>query len=434
MDMTLEVDLIPLGDTNEKIVAFILSLDGPLEIPFGAEHYCTVKHPKGESPDTLSAWFSTDGEEDQWYDTKLTFFHTSSPLSIKGLDASRLVLDMWFPQDEITMPWGNILSKLQGVSEHRTVVVAQCLVSADSLDENWEVAVTSLLRRSIGHINVFQNAYHAATHRTTKVVTHLLTEEKLQPVVPYVTIETLGEDNRHGVSLCSFENTASIRRIVREPQYEEENYLDTKKYLNGASSLAFSTFMNVQREAMVARKEGNNVVASILIGLSAELLISNVVRLLWWDSGVSPSEAAVNLGRYNSISKLVNNVLQQKLGGSSSEWDQNRGDSPFGLWRQHVANLRNKSAHTGYTPSNDEIDDALQSFSVVSEFLYERMIANIENFPRSVMMQMGTNEIEARHATKRFNRSLPEMDSSPIEDFTRWLKEVEGALSQDTCL
>jgi hypothetical protein len=113
-------------------------------------------------------------------------------------------------------------------------------------------------------------------------------------------------------------------------------------------------FFNIRREALLAVYSGNTIVAGILFGSAAEILLDELLLLLLWEEGTCPDEASAlfkNRETDTTLKRVKSKLYQTRIGG---DWSMNR-DGLIGRWRSSIAELRNRITHSGYEPTQKEM-------------------------------------------------------------------------------
>ncbi|SFB29778.1 hypothetical protein [Cellulomonas marina] len=256
-----------------------------------------------------------------------------------------------------------------------------------------------------------------AVRRSPTVIASL---ERLPLVVP-VVIRFAGGIGRpdggaHTVLLATHPNTEHLH--VPEPFTDDEMQTvnDARHRIDDGP---FAAHLDVHREAHVAlTRLGDYRLAALLLGISAESLIDELILHLMWEEGQLPEYVARDW--LEGLDARARAFLPARL---LRPWDV-KARNPIGVWAQDVAALRHRVAHAAYRPN---LDESRQSFFGVNElvaFFCDRLASPeiLKKYPRTALALAGETGLRKRNAYTNRVRNL-QNDASEVawtETFQRW--------------
>ncbi|WP_018762360.1 hypothetical protein [Arthrobacter sp. 135MFCol5.1] len=256
-----------------------------------------------------------------------------------------------------------------------TLAEVRCLTD-DSMDEPQEHA----LEQALKIVTDFQQAYHLAS----KEVISLVSRKSLPLVLPVVTELKNGELEFGSIVGKSQGNRGPAGRQSGTVEASTRLLTDDEEVtLRGALAMlqtgVFGEFIDVQREGYVAYRSGNTILASILLGGAAELLVKETVGMLLWEEGVELGEAKRVLGVLRTT-RYLNEATPRLKNALADAWTKDMEAAYLG-WREDVAKLRNASIHDGLRPTNDQVKKASTSYVRFQKSLVAAFAAKHEVYP-----------------------------------------------------
>lgn len=144
------------------------------------------------------------------------------------------------------------------------------------------------------------------------------------------------------------------------------------------------------------RGEGRYDLAVILSATATEVLIDGLLQLLWWEQSLTDPEttpksvAAAFDASKDSVARM-NRYLTSLLGGN---WSDPNG--PVQQWIALTWKLRHKCVHGGYYPTHQETESALKSSHTFATFLFDRIAAKRNTFPRICLSTVAASGLATR--------------------------------------
>jgi hypothetical protein len=275
-----------------------------------------------------------------------------------------------------------------------TLVEVRCLI-----DYSTGHSPEQALEQALKIVTDFQQAYHLAT----KEIISLVTRETLPLMLPVVTELKNGElrwgsiiarpqGNRGPAGRQSGTLEASTEQLTPE----EEATL--RSALAMLQTGVFGEFIDVQREGYAAYRSGNTILASILLGGAAELLVKETVGMLLWEGGVELGEAkrVLKVLRSSQYLSEAKPRLKDALGDAWTEAMENA----YQGWRQDVSKLRNDSIHDGLRPTQDQMKKASTSYVRFHKALVTAFAAKHEEYPVTASLMGAYNIVTLTSAAE----------------------------------
>lgn len=431
------VERIKPIDNREMVVSFYVALDHFIDIPHGTKHPFPIEY-NGASQSPARVLDSTPpgtAVGRHHYNIHATFLQMPTTVSTRDVDIALDALQTCFPEGSIKDHL-TARSELSKINSFTTVVLVQCIAKRATDHDRVQPLVLSLMEQFVEHLNMFENAYHGAMSGRGLMTRPLTALENLPPLIPYTITSATHKNGSVTITSHVMSKTQVIERIKRKPSFAEINYARTSSWMKHASSPVFSSLLDLNREATLAQSSGNYLVASILIGAWSESYMQILVRSLWWESGMSPEDAAAEIDDQNTtMNRLIKSVLQQKLGRGNDrdDWSQDVEGSPLYKWRNYVADLRNDSVHEGFRPSEDKLKLSFTSSSDLYAFLRMKLAKMSDKYPLTTSLTLD-DKIMREHSSKaayeRFKARADEAEQKgedPLSDFEEWSLRVMDA-------
>jgi len=256
-----------------------------------------------------------------------------------------------------------------------------------------------------------------AIRRTPTVIA---TVERLPVLVPVLLRKAADIGNTE--SPCSRVLLATGRSGAVAPKTGHLNN-DEMSHLNKVRERVdggpFAAHLDLHREGQIALDRlGDHRLAALLLGISAESLFDELLLHLLWEEAKIPEQVAC--AWIEGIDLRVRTELPSRLGGL---WDFNHTGA-IGDWARSVAALRNRVAHAGYTPNEDESRAAMAALNALVTHLCDRLASPqiLRNYPRTALALAGEDGLRRRRA---FTRRIQLLQEDPnevrwVETFSRW--------------
>ena len=305
-----------------------------------------------------------------------------------------------------------------------TVVQVGCVTSRRPLTED---VLSELFNDAVASIRRFLKAYHIVTQHTVELVTR----QNTAPFIPYSAedIDDKGEpiDDRaslqtgmlmvHPPKAGSDVGTAISPEQLNDIAFVSSTYLDN----------TLDQFYNIRREAFIAYNNGNSIVASLLLGVAAETVLDELLLMMLWEDGALPKDVH-ELWKHESsdttFKRVESDLYSSRLGG---EWSSYAKGSVIRKWRYKILELRNKIAHIGYEPTQEEMQEGFDTLIELVSFTADRLCENITNYPICADVIVGYPGMVKRGCREEFEECTKDLvyPDNPQRTFGYWKFEVE---------
>lgn len=385
--------------TTLKIVYFFLPLPVPLRIPDGHTIRITVPYNPLDEDDNVMETHYDDELGHHGLATSIRIHQIKSEQSHIGLEAA-------FEAATRAFPAGGPFASPE-TSHPEQAITTTVVEAATRLRTTSEDPMTEAFDRVVMELQSWQRSYVVATDHLISLVSRA----QMPFLVPYA-IRTVTSDESEpscptdgGLFLTNLQDSYLEQQSYTEDSIDE-TALDTMAILGDIGSSPFVSFADNWREAQLAARNRTGSVACILAAVSAELLLRELLTLLMWEEGISPLAAAVQLCGQSSGSRSISSLLatefHERLGGS---WNRN-GHGVVARHMRLVNQVRNRVVHSGYEPSTDDVQIAMETCRELVEFIHRRLIKSIARYPLTTMMTVGHNELHGRDLTENLDSIL----------------------------
>lgn len=355
-----------------KAVTFFIPLYDVLRISDGM--VLSVLFPKDKNDNTPSKLLTVHNGVELHYTYRLILHQVDQTVTDSDTWIAGKVMMKKFPSQRNPISPPKDLPTLS----RTTIAEVEC-----SVDQDKGFTIAAAYEQALAIISDFQQAYHLAT----KEPISLISRKSLPSLVPMLSERRTGEmvpaafisarDGSTGV--------AGRRAGILNPKTEmlsEEQEESIRRSLLILQTGLLGQFSDVQREAFVAYRAGNSIVASALLGLAAELLVKEVVTILLWERQIPLNEAERSLKALGHSRSFVSEAQKQLTGALGGSWTKDSNEAYRG-WRDDVARLRNASMHEGYRPTEDEMKSATSSYVQFQRYLVGALSERSDDYPIS---------------------------------------------------
>ena len=384
-----------------KMVYFFLPLPVPLRIPDGHTIRITVPSDPLEEDDTII---------DALYDDEIGHHGLATSIRIHQVESEQphVNLSAAFEAAARAFPPGGPFEGTE-TSNSEQAITTTVIEAATRLQSTSEESMTEAFDRVVTGLQSLQRSYVVATNHLMP----LISLAQMPFCVPYAIRRVTSSENEPswptdgGLFLTNLYDSYLERQSYSEDSIDEAA-LDAMSTLGDLDSSPFISFVDNWREARLAERNRTGSVACILAATSAELLLREVLTMLLWEEGIAPRAAAVQLCGKSTGSRTISSLLatefHERLGGS---WDRN-GDGVIARYMKLVIQIRNRIVHSGYDPSTDDVQAAIETCRELVDFLHQRLIKRVERYPLTTLMTAGYGELYDRNLGDYLGRLLSE--------------------------
>lgn len=171
--------------------------------------------------------------------------------------------------------------------------------------------------------------------------------------------------------------------------------------------------------------------AVILANTSCEVLLDVILALLMWEEGIAVFDAVPVFEEGKTLRRLKAEFPKRLKGNWSLEADT------LNVWIEQVYRLRHRVVHGGYSPTVAEGAQALEASNALHQFLFDRIAARRDEYPRAALLALGRDGLLRRNMWKGNIRQFAEQDAPQEDDwvdaFSDWYQKLrEHMLSSPT--
>jgi hypothetical protein len=164
--------------------------------------------------------------------------------------------------------------------------------------------------------------------------------------------------------------------------------------------------------------------AIVSMATGCEVLLDDLLSCMLWEEGKRPEDAAA-IFNPSLEHRLRAGHHRQRLPG---DWDLD-GSGPIALWKTDVAWLRNAALHDGAVPTPAKAARALAVAHELLEFLRLRTLENVDAYPRTTWMLLGSDSVPETDRTRHVEPLLSD-PGEPTWSTTsaRWIRSMRYSL------
>jgi hypothetical protein len=163
--------------------------------------------------------------------------------------------------------------------------------------------------------------------------------------------------------------------------------------------------------------------------ISSEVFLDSVLLLMAWEEGTAPEEASEWFDEW--LSKRIRTRYGPRLGGN---WNTHDSKSLVGQWAERVQGLRNRVAHRGYWPSEQEAYECLQARDQLEDFIKERLAARRTKYQRTTLLVLGMPGLKRLGVysgrIKKFVETEAGAEPDWLADYRNWANEFDTYRAQ----
>jgi len=404
-------------DVSLQSLDFFIPLPNSVDIESGI-NFPIIVYGDGRK-DGLS--FKDSEGIDKWFNTRIMFHQIPSTKDAQDIEAAFATFQSLVSSESDS---SDIEPKKLVRESKVTVVQVSCIGEFKKIDEE---LLTRLFDESIDNIRHYLKAYNIVTHHDIELVTRQNTSFG----VPYAVSEIDSQGQYkvpHKVVESGIFLTQPLERINGPEVFIDEDKLNTiayasETYLNNL----LDQFSNIRREAHLALNRGNTIVAGILLGMSAEIFLDELLLILLWEEGCLPEIARGILKddtTDTTYKRIESSLYTDRLGG---DWDFSTKGGAVREWRNRILLLRNKIAHAGYEPTQAEMKAGIDALNKLVGFVCDRLCANLKKYPISLQLVVGSDGIAKRGLAQQFQDFTEKLvrPTNPQRTFGNWKFEIE---------
>lgn len=397
-------------------IDFFIPLPEPIDIQDGI-NFPLIEIDDGEITEAIR--FKDRDGLSRRFNRRVMFCQVPSSSSEYGISEAFSVMDAY---SEGQMPQSEALPAFDSKV---TVVQVGCITTRKPLSED---VLSDLFGDAIASVRRFLKAYHIVTQHTVELVTRQNTaayipysaediDEKGQPIGDRSTLQTGMLIVHAPAAKVSTVDTSISDEELDDIAHVSSTYLDN----------TLDQFYNIRREAFIAYNQGNSVVASLLLGVAAETMLDELLLMMLWEEGALPKDVHElwrNESSDTTFKRVESDLYSSRLGG---EWSSYAKGSVIRKWRYKILELRNKIAHIGYEPTQEEMQEGFDTLIELVSFTADRLCENITNYPICADVIVGYPGMVKRGCREEFEECTKDLvyPDNPQRTFGYWKFEVE---------
>lgn len=402
--------------TELQSIDFFISLPEPIDIQDGI-NFPLIEVDDGKITEAIR--FKDRDGLSMRFSRRVMFYQVPSSSSEYGIEEAFSVMNN-YSEGQMLQTDG-----LPAFDSKVTVVQVGCIVGRKPLSED---ILSDLFNDAIASVRRFLKAYHIVTHH----IVELVTRQNTAAYVPYSAedIDDKGQpiDGRSTLQtgmLIVHAPATKVGAVDRSISNEELNDIAhvSSTYLDNT----LDQFYNIRREAFIAYDRGNSVVASLLLGVAAETMLDELLLMILWEEGALPKnvhELWKNESSDTTLKRVESDMYSSRLGG---EWSSHAKGSVIRKWRYKILELRNKVAHIGYEPTQEEMQEGFDALIELVSFTADRLCESLTKYPICADVIVGYPGMVKRGCRDEFEEFTKDLvyPDNPQRTFGYWKFEVE---------
>lgn len=265
-------------------------------------------------------------------------------------------------------------------------------------------SISDAFDRCIESLERLYRAYIVSEHDWR---VQILTRRSISSVIPWTTVDPF--DKRFGSEGLFLTNEGETDSVASTDTMDEERvhrmmvFLQRRGYAGESGDPVAVALAHKRRAQRAYHVEADYQACLAWSYARGETLLDGLLLMSAWEERVSAGEAA---GWFNGgLAARIGARYSSRFGG---QWDLTLADTPLGIWRSSVQELRHKVVHDGYRPSETEARDALDASDGLEEFLFERLAVKRKAFPRTALLWFGVPGLERRGLYDKHIREIAE--------------------------
>lgn len=169
--------------------------------------------------------------------------------------------------------------------------------------------------------------------------------------------------------------------------------------------------------------------AAIEAQLASEFFLDALLLVMAWEEGVKAADAAKWFKE--SLTRRIRKHYGPRLGGS---WNPQDRRTVIGKWARHTRDLRNRVAHAGHHPTEQEVVYSQGAFSLLENYGKNRLLSKRNKYPRTTLMLLGAPGLKRRGLLsgrmKHFVDHIADSEPSWSASYLAWARDIEKIRSR----
>ncbi|MFZ2292686.1 MAG: hypothetical protein WAW05_09765 [Corynebacterium casei] len=327
----------------------------------------------------------------------------------------------------------------QNLELNLSFTVVEVVVSQQLRRNSKESSIESALDFALQQLNTILRAVSLIENQPVP----LIRRETLPPQIPLATGVYEPHELRDRklprvkalppISLPSFLPSVNV---PPEPSERLEGWVEAA-ILSASIPAPFSSFANFRLDAQYFHESiGDYRISCILFASACEALFNQLLLHMLWEDGFRPEEAALHFFQSgkppkpgkNPTSISVTGLVKQRLHPkfSASSWE-NSAPPPLQNWITDIAFLRNNVIHEAHTPTAEQMDKCVESFTNLLTFVSGELYKIRRKYPITALSFLGEVGLKEKGDWNGFFEQL-ETNLHEVSDryqaFQMWAKHV----------
>src|SRR5258708_6429834 len=412
--------------TNKQLqsVNFFISLPSPIDVQAGV-NFPLIEIDDGSEPAAIR-FIDEDGVSKRCT-MRFVFHQVAWSADLPDVDASFKALKDYYSEQAGQEEVAN--RKDIKVNTKITVIQVASITKHKPLDED---TMSELFDSAIDEIRRYLKAYHMVTQRLVK----LPTRQTTSVFVPYA-VEDIDDEGKFVGQRESLQKGIFITQpIPQESSIDTTISVEQMNEIAQASSTylgnVLDQFYNIRREALLSYDSGSTIVAGILLGMAAEILLDELLLMILWEEGVLPDQAREifkNEETDAAFKRVKSGLYQERIGGN---WSVG-GTGVIRQWRYHILELRNRIAHIGYEPTQEEMQKGLDTLVELVKHIADLLCTDLEKYPICTNLIVGHSGMERRGCRNLFEEIIKNLPypANPQATYGNWKFEIERLVREN---
>lgn len=402
--------------TELQSIDFFIPLPEPIDIPDGI-NFPLIEIDDGEITEAIR--FKDRDGLSRRFSRRVMFYQIPSSSSEYGIGEAFSVMNNYSEGQMLQV------NDLPTFDSKVTVVQVGCITSRKPLSEDM---LSDLFNDAIASVRRFLKSYHIVTQH----VVELVARQNTAAYIPYSAedIDNKGQPIEGRASLQTgmlIVHAPAAKVSTVDISISNEELDDIAHVSSTYLDNTLDQFYNIRREAFIAYNRGNSVVASLLLGVAAETMLDELLLMMLWEEGALPKdvhELWKNESSDTTFKRVESDLYGSRLGG---EWSSQVKGSVIRKWRYKVLELRNKIAHIGYEPTQEEMQEGFDAVIELVGFTANRLCKSLTKYPICADVIVGYPGMVKRGCRDEFEEFTKDLvyPDNPQRTFGYWKFEVE---------
>lgn len=215
---------------------------------------------------------------------------------------------------------------------------------------------------------------------------------------------------------------AIAQQPLARPTLNDEELARMRTYLLGHSAVhPMASVIQLQMDATASLEVVNDRRAAVLLYYTAsEVLLDQTLLCMCWEDAIGIEDVAQLFNV--PLMTRVRSFYHPRIGGN---WHTKGAGSVVARWQSDLVKARHFVAHAGALPTMDQAYAAQQSHVALRTHLFNRLLASVNRYPKTVGFFVGRGGAERRgQVTRKMEAALASGTVEEIGQFMKWRERV----------